>query len=133
MDGLGDKIQKSLLLLIVLFFICFLWVRHISNKIQKGIKAFSAFFRKAATESITINRGDLHFLEFRDIATSANKMLTAQKKSEKALRESEEKYREFVEGTDNFVAQVDGEGRLIYINDAAEKVFGLSKTNAWEC
>ncbi len=53
--------------------------------------------------------------------------ISERKQAEEALRESEDKYREFVEGTDDFVAQVDGKGRLTYINDKAEKVFGLSK------
>lgn len=47
--------------------------------------------------------------------------------AEDALRKSEETYREFVEGTDNFVAQVDADGRLTYVNPTAEKVFGLDK------
>ena len=53
--------------------------------------------------------------------------VTEHKRAEDALQKSEEKYREFVEGTDDFIAQVDSEGRLTYINDKAEKVFGLSK------
>ena len=48
------------------------------------------------------------------------------KKIEDELRRSEEKYREFVEGTDDLVAQVDGEGVFIYVNHAAEKIFGMS-------
>jgi len=40
---------------------------------------------------------------------------------------SEEKYREFVEGTDDFISQVDREGRLTFVNDTAAKIFGLSK------
>jgi len=48
-------------------------------------------------------------------------------RAEIALKESEEKYREFVEGTDDFIAQVDREGRLTFVNDKAEKIFGLSR------
>lgn len=44
---------------------------------------------------------------------------------EDALRESEEMYRDVVEGVDDLVTQVDGEGRFIFVNHAARKVFGL--------
>ena len=47
------------------------------------------------------------------------------KAMEEALRKSEEKYREFVEGTDDLITQVDGEGVFIYVNHAAEKIFGM--------
>jgi len=49
------------------------------------------------------------------------------KRAENALKESEEKYREFVEGTEDFIAQVDREGRLTFVNNKAEKIFGLRK------
>ena len=55
--------------------------------------------------------------------------VTEIKKAEEALRESEEKYREFVEGTDDLVTRVDFEGRLIYANHMAEKIFGVSMDN----
>ncbi|MFC1798642.1 PAS domain S-box protein [Thermodesulfobacteriota bacterium] len=43
------------------------------------------------------------------------------------LLQSDEKYRELVEGTDDFIAQVDREGRFTFVNDTAAKIFGLSK------
>jgi len=52
--------------------------------------------------------------------------VTEQRMAEQAMRESEAKYREFVEGTDDIVTQVDGEGHFLYVNRAAGLAFGLS-------
>ena len=52
---------------------------------------------------------------------------TDHKQAEEALKKSEEKYREFVEGTDDLIAQVDHKGRLTFVNHKAEPIFGLSK------
>jgi ligand-binding sensor protein len=45
---------------------------------------------------------------------------------EEALRESKERYRDFIDGTDDLVTRVDGEGNLIFVNHMAEKVFGIT-------
>ena len=50
---------------------------------------------------------------------------TRRQQAEESLRESERKFREFVEGTDDLVTQVDGEGRFTYVNHVAERIFGL--------
>ena len=47
--------------------------------------------------------------------------------TEHALKrtESERRYREFVEGADDLFTQVDGDGRFVYVNHAAETVLGV--------
>jgi PAS domain S-box-containing protein len=38
---------------------------------------------------------------------------------------SERRYREVVEGTEDLITQVDSQGRLLFVNHAAQKIFGL--------
>ncbi|MBF0619407.1 MAG: PAS domain S-box protein [Candidatus Omnitrophica bacterium] len=45
--------------------------------------------------------------------------------AEEKLAESELRYRELVEGTDDLVTRVDSSGNLTYVNQAAEKIFGI--------
>ncbi len=52
--------------------------------------------------------------------------VTERSKVQEELRESEEKYREIVERTDDLITRVDREGRFIYVNHVAEKIFGIS-------
>ena len=53
------------------------------------------------------------------------KLLAELAEREERLQESEERWREFVDRTDDLVTQVDSEGRFLYVNGAARKVFGL--------
>jgi two-component system CheB/CheR fusion protein len=46
-------------------------------------------------------------------------------KSEEALRKSEAQFRTFVEHTDDLVGQIDSEFRITYVNQAAQKIYGL--------
>ncbi len=51
--------------------------------------------------------------------------ISDQKRAQQALRESEERFRVVVEGTDNLITRVDGQGRLLYVNPVARRIFGL--------
>ncbi|KAB2834903.1 MAG: PAS domain S-box protein, partial [Candidatus Dadabacteria bacterium] len=53
--------------------------------------------------------------------------ITARKRLQQALKESEERYRSFVETAKSAIIAVDGEGRIILFNPAAEKIFGYGK------
>ncbi|HIJ89501.1 MAG: PAS domain S-box protein [Desulfobulbaceae bacterium] len=49
---------------------------------------------------------------------------------EEELSVSEKRYREFVEGTEDLVAQVDSQGKILFVNHAAQKIFGLTPEEA---
>jgi PAS domain S-box-containing protein len=51
--------------------------------------------------------------------------ILAREQAQEQLRESEKRYSEIVEGTDNLITEVDVEGRFVFVNEAARKVFGL--------
>jgi len=65
------------------------------------------------------------------LLVETNKSLTreifARRRVEIALRESEEKYRAMVENIEEGYYEVDRSGNLIFLNDAACKIFGCSK------
>jgi len=52
--------------------------------------------------------------------------ITARKRLQQALKESEERYRSFVETAKSAIIAVDGDGRIILFNPAAEKIFGYA-------
>jgi two-component system NtrC family sensor kinase len=53
--------------------------------------------------------------------------ITARKRLQQALKESEERYRSFVETAKSAIIAVEGEGKIILFNPAAEKIFGYEK------
>jgi len=64
--------------------------------------------------------GDLAF-GIMSIRSEAGRLIT-----ERALDESQERYRTLVEGTDNLVAQIDPRGKIMFVNSAAEQLFGVA-------
>ena len=52
--------------------------------------------------------------------------ITERKRAEEALKMSEEKYRELVENANSIIIKMDRNGKLIFLNDYAQKFFGYS-------
>ncbi len=46
--------------------------------------------------------------------------------AQQGLRHSEEQFREVVEGTDDLITVIDGDGKFRYVNHTAERIFGLT-------
>ena len=80
------------------------------------------FWVEVSMRLINIDKNNRIIVTVRDI--------DQRKQAEKRLLESETRYRELVEGTSDLVAQVDSQGRLLYVNPNAKTFFGCS---AEEC
>jgi len=127
---LHQRIKNSFLkiisILVAILFISLLIAKFVSNRIKKSFELFSAFFSKAATESVKIDSAKLTFREFESLAQAANRMLQQRNQAESALRESERDYRELVQSANSIILRMDTDGKVIFFNDYAQKFFGFS-------
>jgi len=127
---LHQRIKNSFLkiisILVAILFISLLIAKFVSNRIKKSFDLFSAFFSKAATESVKIDSAKLTFREFESLAQAANRMLQQRNQAESALRESERDYRELVQSANSIILRMDTDGKVIFFNDYAQKFFGFS-------
>jgi signal transduction histidine kinase len=74
------SVAVSLLLLVAYYY---------TTKIKRGFSFFTNFFRRAANEKIKIDRKDLAFTEFEDLAVLANEMVDDRIQKESLLRRDE--------------------------------------------
>jgi len=117
----------SILFAILLFVL--LIVKLVSNRNQKNFNLFTAFFSKAATESVKIESKNLHFKEFEILAQSANCMIRERNEAETALRNSERNYRELVQNANSIIMRMDTEGTVVFFNNYAQNFFGYSEAD----
>jgi two-component system cell cycle sensor histidine kinase/response regulator CckA len=117
----------SILFAILLFVL--LIVKLVSNRNRKNFNLFTAFFSKAATESVKIESGNLHFKEFETLADAANRMISERNEAETAMRQSERNYRQLVQSVNCIIMRMDTAGRVIFFNQYAQDFFGYREAD----
>ncbi len=63
--------------------------------------------------------------QLQEMVADLTQRIAEQRLTEAALRQSEEKYRDFVEGSHDLIIQIARNGEFIYVNHAAERIYGL--------
>jgi PAS domain S-box-containing protein len=87
--------------------------------------------RKQTEAALTQYRAGLEWLieertaELQSINTMLLDAVARSHDLQEELSRSERRYREVVEGTEDLILQVDSQGRFLFVNHAAQKIFGL--------
>jgi PAS domain S-box-containing protein len=100
--------------------------RYTASRMRSTFESFSAFFRKAATESAVIDPEGLVFTEFKELAESANGMIAERQRAEAlAMRLAAA-----VEQAAEDIVITDPDGVIEYVNPSFEFTTGFTKEEA---
>ncbi|PLX12609.1 MAG: hypothetical protein C0597_13000 [Marinilabiliales bacterium] len=127
-EALKKAIYKDILFiaiwLSILFILIYLFAFYLSKRAQKTIQSFIRFFNLASTETIHIDESSIQFTEFKAIASSANKMISEIKESQKRNQEEEAHFEKLFEKSPEAIAFLNANGEIQKVNSTFTKLFG---------
>ena len=123
----NSDVLKIISILFAILLFVLLIVKLVSNRSKKNFNLFTAFFSKAATESVKLESENFHFKEFETLAEAANRMIIKRNEAETALRKSERNYRQLVQSANSIIMRMNTAGTIIFFNNYAQDFFGYSK------
>jgi len=126
-ERVKSDIYKIISILFAILLFVLLIVKLVSNRNKKNFNLFTAFFSKAATESVKLESENFHFKEFETLAEAANRMIIERNEAETALRKSERNYRELVQNANSIIMRMNTAGTIIFFNNYAQDFFGYSE------
>ena len=119
---INDRMLFSLLLIIASAVAIFVFSKIISGLIKRLVNLTESIAqgRKGFADRITIASHD----EIGRLAASFNELLKHVQDSMTKLEETAGKYRELVENANSAIIRLDGNGKVLFINEYAHKLFG---------
>ena len=114
-------VYGTLFSLLVALSVAFVMARILTNRIND----FGGHMQAVADGDYHANIPRFRITELNDLADSMRRMATSVLERESRLLQREEEYREVVEGTDDLIIRAAPDGRLLFVNHTAKRVFGL--------
>jgi PAS domain S-box-containing protein len=125
--GLRKNLFNFAPFLLISFLLSYLIVLFFSKRLAKNITIFKDFFTKAVDEHNLIDKSQVSYKEFENLAETANLMVKKSVKVEDALRLSEERYRLLFERNPAPLAIYDPVSlNLLAVNEAFLNLYGYS-------
>jgi len=132
-DELKKKLFQQATYALLIIIISSLFILYISNKFTLNftseIGLFLSFFVGVSEKAKKINPKSLRFIEFKNLALSANKMLDKKIETEKSLRTSENKLKEAQRITHLGSWEYDIENDKLIWSDEAYRILGVNPKN----
>ncbi|MDP4290119.1 MAG: ATP-binding protein [Bacteroidota bacterium] len=129
---LRENIKRDIIRFILIIFILIV-ILLISNKIinltiTHNIKAFKKIFSKAADDFSKVNLDTINYEEFRDLASSANKMIEDRNHFFDALNQEHILLRSLIDAVPNLIFLKDKDSRYIGCNQAFSEYIGHAES-----
>jgi len=121
-----ENIAVTLVLLAGLLLISFVIARRISNKTKNNFTILSSFFHKAVSESQQIDSTTLDFVEFQQLAESANRMVAERNRVMSELKKNERRYRSLFDSASDAII-IWQNNICIDCNQQALQMFGCKR------
>ncbi len=119
-ERLSERVKEQLIrmgaILAGLLCAVLLAAQFFTKRTKESFRRFTAFFERAATESIRIDPADLHFSELKDMALAANRMIEGLEGAQSSLRESEGRLRAIFNTPVMGIFVLDAGGRYLRYN-----------------
>jgi PAS domain S-box-containing protein len=125
---LYNTLRLKMLYCVILFLFIspflLLFLNKLTNQLQNDMNLFTPFFQKAAVYNKKINVKEIKFLEFNQLAVSANEMIDDKIKIQHELHDEKEELLVTINSITNGLITTDKTGRIKLMNVMAEKLTG---------
>lgn len=117
---------RTLVILALFFLIALGMTWWMSRKMKAHLDIFGNFFKDAADNAVNIDINQLDYVEFQELAGSANEMILLRQKALSELEASEKRFIQMVELAPIPILITNAAGRPEFINKQFERTFGYS-------
>ena len=124
------KILIVIIIVVTVFALFLTLFNWLSNQLRKDFNLFALFFDRAASSDKEINRKTVQFIEFDQIAKSANKMLQDKIQAQQDLRDEKEQLFVTLRSIGDGVITTDTSGKVELMNKVAEQLTGWNQDDA---
>ncbi|WP_320170893.1 cache domain-containing protein [Maridesulfovibrio sp.] len=130
-DALREKISIICGLLLIYSIAIILFSEKFKQMLRDSFNSFERFFRDGMEHPAKIDRSEITFREFDQMAAQANAMINSREEAKNALLKSEITYREIFNASKDAIAVLDLEKKIFAdVNQTFLDFFGLSRTKA---
>ncbi|MBI4791835.1 MAG: cache domain-containing protein [Deltaproteobacteria bacterium] len=121
-----NNIAVTLSVLAGLLFISFVIARRISGKTRNNLSRLNSFFHTAVFQSQQLDSSALDFIEFQQLAESANRMVAERNRVMTELKENERRYRSLFDSSSDAIFIL-RDNLFIDCNQQALQMFGCTR------